>query len=445
MLEHNVAIRFRHGAQHAGALLAGGAHFPAAVLREQHAALVFGPARDLADRAGADRLQQRNLESIRAAPERQQCAAHELVEGHHDRDRIAWEAEEKGVADPAEGHRPAGPHGDFPEQHFAQPRHQLLDEIGLADRNAAGGDDGVRFRRRRGKRRFQFLRIVAHHAHVENFHAQRREHAVQGVAVRVVNLALRERRANRNEFVAGGKERDAQPAQHFDFRDAERSHQPKVGGAHRLPGAQHRDARLQVFARGAHVLARFLARRDGDPVALGAAGFLHHDGIGTWRHHRAGHYADAFPGAYCALEWFAGQRFADFPQLNFFCRIQIGKFHRPAVHRRIIVPRHIDPRHNLLRQYSSQGIADGDGFGLRHWGQAGPDGFTGLVHPQCVGVVTVQTAYGLRDGAHALFNSSRVLILRNASASSSNCTSTTLSEAYQASIFLPPDDRNFDR
>jgi len=29
-------------------------------------------------------------------------------------------------------------HGDFPEHDFAQPLQQFLDEIGFADRNAAG-------------------------------------------------------------------------------------------------------------------------------------------------------------------------------------------------------------------------------------------------------------------------------------------------------------------
>jgi hypothetical protein len=38
----------------------------------------------------------------------QQRIAHELVEGHHHRHRIAGQAEEERVADAAEGHRPAG-------------------------------------------------------------------------------------------------------------------------------------------------------------------------------------------------------------------------------------------------------------------------------------------------------------------------------------------------
>ena len=79
-----------------------------------------------------------------AAPgEMQQRVAHELVEGDHHRHRIAGQAEEERVADRAERHRPARAHGDLPEQHFAELRHQLLDEVGLADRDAAGGDDGV--------------------------------------------------------------------------------------------------------------------------------------------------------------------------------------------------------------------------------------------------------------------------------------------------------------
>ena len=40
VLEHDEAVRLRHRAQHARALLAGGAHFPFAVFAEEDAALV---------------------------------------------------------------------------------------------------------------------------------------------------------------------------------------------------------------------------------------------------------------------------------------------------------------------------------------------------------------------------------------------------------------------
>ena len=79
----------------------------------------------------------------RVVPAAQQRVAHELVERHHDRDRVAGKAEEVRAADAAVGERPPGFHRDLPEQHFAELVEQLLDEIGLADGDAAAGDHDV--------------------------------------------------------------------------------------------------------------------------------------------------------------------------------------------------------------------------------------------------------------------------------------------------------------
>ena len=79
--------------------------------------------------------------------------------------------------DAAEGHRAAGLHGNFPEGDFAQAGHQLLDEISLADRDAAAGDDGVAAVGGLAKRRFERGRIVLHHAHVDDLATEPGEHA----------------------------------------------------------------------------------------------------------------------------------------------------------------------------------------------------------------------------------------------------------------------------
>ena len=77
--------------------------------------------------------------------------------------------------------------------------------------------------------------------------------------------------------------------------------------------------------------------------------------------------------------------------------------------------------------------------------KAGEDRFARLVDAQRVRVVAVEAADGLRGCSCACFSSSRVLMLRNASASSSKLTSTTLSAAYQASILRPPEARKASR
>src|SRR5574341_458426 len=76
--------------------------------------------------------------------------------------------------------------------------------------------------------------------------------------------------------------------------------------------------------------------------------------------------------------------------------------------------------------------------------EAASNRFTGLVDAQRVRVVAVEAAHGLL-AAHARRSSSRVLMLRKASASSSKPTSTTFSAAYQASILRPPLARNASR
>jgi hypothetical protein len=62
---------------------------------------------------------------------------------------------------------------------------------------------------------------------------------VDRVAVAVVDLARAERSADRLQFVAGGKERDAQPAKHGDLTDAKRGHHAELRRMHEVAGAEH--------------------------------------------------------------------------------------------------------------------------------------------------------------------------------------------------------------
>ena len=66
--------------------------------------------------------------------------------------------------------------------------------------------------------------------------AQAREHAVQRVAVRIVDFAFLERRADGGELVAGGEEGDAQPSLYFDLRNSKRSDQAELRRAQQLAG-----------------------------------------------------------------------------------------------------------------------------------------------------------------------------------------------------------------
>jgi hypothetical protein len=88
--------------------------------------------------------------------------------------------------------------------------------------------DDVGLRGRLKERPFQVLALVAHDAEVDDVHVQPAQHAVQGVAVAVVDLPRAERLADRGEFVAGREERHARPAPHAYLADAERGDEAEM-------------------------------------------------------------------------------------------------------------------------------------------------------------------------------------------------------------------------
>src|SRR6267378_2798284 len=156
----------------------------------------------------------------------QQRTAHERVEGHHHRHRVARQPEQIRMSYFSERHRPARAHRDLPEQHFADLRHQLLGEVRLADRDAAGRDDGVGGGCSPGKCDLELSRIVAHYSEISYLYVEASEHPMQGVAVGVVDLAFLQRGADGGELVAGREERDAQLTLDAYFGEAERSDEP---------------------------------------------------------------------------------------------------------------------------------------------------------------------------------------------------------------------------
>src|SRR5207244_8170394 len=128
----------------------------------------------------------------------------------------------------SERHRPARAHGDLPEQHLADLRHQLPGEVGFADRDAAGRDDGIGGGGGPRKRDLELSRIVAHYSEISYLHVEAREHPIQGVAVGGVDLAFLQRGADGGELVAGRRGRAAQPGPETDFAAAERSRDPEA-------------------------------------------------------------------------------------------------------------------------------------------------------------------------------------------------------------------------
>src|SRR5260221_9867511 len=377
----------------------------------------------------------------------------DLGEGDHYGEGVPGQTEKKGTADAAEGHRPSRAHGNLPEQHLAKLRHQRSHEIGLAHRDAAGGDDRIGGGRL-AERGFQLRGVVAHHAQVGDFDAETLQHAVQRVAVGIVDLALLERRADRGELIAGGEERDAQLALHAHLAHAERCDQPHFCRPQPLPRLEHWHADLQVLARIAHVLRALLPRRHDDAVAFALHHFLDHHGVAARRHHGTSHDAHALARIHLSCKWSAGQRRANLGERL----VEVRATQRIAVHRRVVVRRHVDARHDVLGQHPAQRFPYWYFFMIADRRDARAHRLARLVDVQRVRGVAVEAAHRLKNRDRPHFSHLRkigsvpispsswsVLMLRKASASSSKATSITLSDAYQASILRPPPARNASR
>ena len=205
--QHDQAVGLHHGAEHARALVAGGAdHQFACRIGADDAALVFGAAGFLAQGFRAFGLEQGQGWRL-PAHELLESRAHKGCEGDHDGHRVTRQAKQHSRAlttlDAAHGHGAAGAHGDAPEGHIAQFFHHGLGVIGFAYAHATAGDDGVGLVCGMHKGLLQRGRLVAHHAHVDQFTAQGLHHARHGVAVAVVHRAFAGGFAQAQDLVTG--------------------------------------------------------------------------------------------------------------------------------------------------------------------------------------------------------------------------------------------------
>ena len=368
------------------------------------------------------------------------------------------------MRDFAEGHGPSRLHRDFPEHDLAKLAQQLAHEIGFAHGYAARGDDRVGIGGGSLERALQAGRVIAHHAHVDDVAVEARQHAVERVAVAVVHFARLQHRTDRGQFVAGREKRHAQAPPHRHLGQAERGDQSQLGRTYRLPGPDHGFARGEILAREAAVLAAFLAGGDAHPLALDPDDFLDHDRVGALGHHRAGHDAHALAFAHAAVELPSGESAAGKAQHGLGLWREVGVAQGIAVHGRVVVRRHVQRGDDVLSEHASECRAQRKPFiGADRCEKSAHDRAR-LVHRERLRVVRVHATGDLLQRRHALgsalfscassgqvrdhscqrfpdsraLSSSLVLILENASASSSNATSATRRVAYQASTLRPP-------
>src|SRR5205823_14715824 len=103
--------------------------------------------------------------------------------------------------------------------------------------------------------------------HVDRLAAQALEHAVDRIAVGIVDLAFAEHGADRFQLVSRGEERDAEPAYHRHLADPERCDEPELRRANDPSAAKRDRSRFQVLARLAPVLPRPRSGRGPDALA----------------------------------------------------------------------------------------------------------------------------------------------------------------------------------
>ena len=188
-----------------------------------------------------------------------------------------------------------------------------------------------------------------------------------------MDLASGQRLPSLDQFVAGREDAHFQRAEHGQVDDALRGGHAEVHGREDPTGSEGGLACADVLTPAAHILAGFLAGREGDRfrrasaiIALAACTlrccvigtatdvFLHHHGIGADGHGGTGHDAPCLSGGQSGRE-IAGQRAAAHRQRGVTLGVQIGMTQGVAVHGRIVVRGEIQAGDDIAGQHPAEG------------------------------------------------------------------------------------------
>jgi hypothetical protein len=294
----------------------------------------------------------------------QQCRANKRQESHHDCDRVAGQAEQDGRpavgrGDPAHGHRPSWSHGDAPECNTSagtgQFFHHRLGVIGLAHTDATAGDDGIGLSGGRHERFLQGRGLVADHPQVDHLDAQAAQQPENRVAVAVVDRTRAGWLAQAQDLVAGGKIGDTQSAHYAHPGHAQAGDQPQRRGPEQIAACERRLPLQQVFAQTTPVVA--LAdhcgrKRDRSAVELDQ--FQWYDRVESGWHHGASGDLDGFAAADRSAPDIPCQRAADHLQHERHAICERRAIEGKPVHGRVVMRRHADRGHQVLRQNPSE-------------------------------------------------------------------------------------------
>ena len=106
---------------------------------------------------------------------------------------------------------------------------------------------------------------------------------MQGIAVGIVDITVRQLFTDRLQFIAGGKECHARAAGNHDLADTERGYQAQVRRGQPRPLREYLITDGYIFSGLPDVITGTGVGADPDNIAVAFGPFLDHDRIGAYR------------------------------------------------------------------------------------------------------------------------------------------------------------------
>ena len=264
-------------------------------------------------------------------------------------DRVPGQPEHERVAARPEREGLARAHRDAPERLLdAEAPEGVAHEIVRPDRHAARGDQNVPFEPA-GQRALVRGRIVLDVPRRSNVRARVGHEDGEHQPVRLVDLALAQRRARRPQLCPGGDDRNSRPARAHERRAPRRGERGEPRRRQRGAGGDDHVARVDVPAARPHVRAVGHSLGDHDGVALVLDELDRHDGVGALGNDATRRDGHRLAGRQWALRRTSGGDVRDDGQRA----RRVPGANREPVHCRAPEARQVDHRVGVLREHSS--------------------------------------------------------------------------------------------
>ncbi len=152
------------------------------------------------------------------------------------------------AGDDAHRHRPAGLDGDTPEHQPPDPLDRAAHVVGLAGRDAAGGEHEIVVFGRAGDRAREPFGIVRQDAEIGRFATETFDQPRQQITIGVEQRRRGPRRAGLDDLVAGREHGDAHAAEHVQRGQPDRGGQRNILRNKPPARRQHDRTRAHVLA-----------------------------------------------------------------------------------------------------------------------------------------------------------------------------------------------------